>query len=167
MLATFCSLFGRLISTLHDGEFCQDDVLPGLESKIMPFRLPEIVTMSTVLKEISLGLVELAYPETRANLNEHYRNVLHSRLDDSENNVNKQVWPHLLKTCVSLLNQLYTRDLRCSFCPEGHWTVQNLNLPLDKPNDLHLTTRNRRLRPFQPISDFTRDDLIENGIHSF
>lgn len=39
---TFCALFGRLIASLHDGEFCQDDVLPGAVSKIMPFCLAEI-----------------------------------------------------------------------------------------------------------------------------
>lgn len=42
ILVTFCALFGRLIASLHDGEFCQDDVLPGAVSKIMPFCLAEI-----------------------------------------------------------------------------------------------------------------------------
>lgn len=62
------------------------------------------------------------------------------------------------KVCVSLLRQIYTRDLRRSFCPENHWTVQTLNLPLDKPTDLHLR---RGPRPFQPIKDFTKEDFGE------
>lgn len=98
ILATFCSLFGRLISTLHDGEFCQEDVLPGAESKIMPFTLVEIATLSTVLKDISLGLVELAFPETRSSINEHYRAVLKfSNNGRAEDTFNKIMWPHLLK----------------------------------------------------------------------
>lgn len=61
MIASFCALFGRLIATLHDREFCQEDVLPGATSKIMPFRMNEIICMSSFLKDLSLGLVELVH----------------------------------------------------------------------------------------------------------
>lgn len=170
LLATFCALFGRLISTLHDGEFCQEDVLPGAISKVMPFTLQEIIPLSTTLKEICLGLVELAFPETRSSLRENYRDVLSSINRNSSSgyrtshntDINKSIWPNLLKVCVSLLRQLHTRDLRRGFCPESHWTAQSLNLPLDKPTDLHLQRGRRGPRPFQPIQDFTRDD-IEDG----
>lgn len=164
VLATFCALFGRLISTLHDGEFCQEDVLPGAISKIMPFTLLEIAGVSTVLKDISLGLVELAFPETRSSINEHYRAVLRfSNNGQAEDTFNKIMWPHLLKVCVSLLRQLHTRDLRRGFCPDNHWTVQTLNLPLDKPSDLHLRRGQRGPRPFQPIKDFTKEDFESGG----
>lgn len=171
ILASFCALFGRLIATLHDGEFCQENVLPGTVSKIMPFTLAEIIPLSTTLKEISLGLVELAFPETRSSLKDSYRTMLtslnnestsHYRLKCDINEQNKNVWPHLLKVCVSLLRQIHTRDLRRGFCPDGHWTAQNLNLPLDKPTDLHLSRGRRGPRPFQPIRDFTRED-VEDG----
>lgn len=62
---------------------------------------------------------------------------------------------------MSLLRQLHNRDLRCTFCPEGHWIAGALNLPLDKPTDLHFTSRRRGPRPFQPIRDFTRKDVEE------
>lgn len=154
-------MFDQLIQSLHDGEFCQEDVLPGAVSKIMPFTLPEIATISTALKDMSLGLVDLAFPETRLNINEHYRAVLKwsSSSGDAGDAFNKIMWPHLLKVCVSLLRQLYTRDLRRGFCPEGHWKVETLNLPLDKPSDLHLTRGRRGPRPFQPIKDFTKEDF--------
>ncbi|XP_055534265.1 ubiquitin-protein ligase E3C [Wyeomyia smithii] len=171
ILASFCALFGRLIATLHDGEFCQENILPGTVSKIMPFTISEIIPLSTTLKEISLGLVELAFPETRSSLKDSYRTMLtslnnestsHYRLKCDLNEQNKNVWPHLLKVCVSLLRQIHTRDLRRGFCPDGHWTAQNLNLPLDKPTDLHLSRGRRGPRPFQPIRDFTRED-VEDG----
>nr|XP_019541237.2 ubiquitin-protein ligase E3C [Aedes albopictus] len=171
ILASFCALFGRLIATLSDTEFCQENVLPGTVSKIMPFTLAEIIPLSTTLKEISLGLVELAFPETRSSLKDSYRTMLtslnnestsHYRLKCDTNEQSKNVWPHLLKVCVSLLRQIHTRDLRRTFCPEGHWTAQNLNLPLDKPTDLHLSRGRRGPRPFQPIRDFTRED-VEDG----
>ena len=158
-MATFCTLFGRLISTLHDGEFCSEDVLPGAVSKIMPFTLSEIILVSTIVKDISLGLVDLAFPEIRSNINDHYRAVLRFNHTDSKDQFNKVMWPHLLKVCVSLLRQLHMRDLRRGFCPENHWTVQTLNLPLDKPTDLHLTRGRRGPRPFQPIKDFTKEDF--------
>lgn len=155
IIASFCALFGRLIATLHDREFCQEDVLPGAISKIMPFRLSEIVSLSSFLKDLSLGLVELAFPETRTSINDHYRSVLQSNQQGSTSQ-----WPHLLKVCVSLLRQLHTRDLRRGFCPSNHWVVHTLVLPLDKPTDLEMPRGHRYApRPFQPIKDFTREDF--------
>lgn len=165
VLATFCALFGRLISTLHDGEFTNDNTIAI--SKIMPFTLEEIVPLSTTLKEICLGLVELAFPETRHNLNDNYRTMLSSLADKTNTDqkvadqIHNNVWSHLLKVCVALLRQLHTRDLRLNFCPEGHWTAKLLHLPLDKPTDLHISRHRRGLRPFQPIRDFTREDISE------
>lgn len=160
ILATFCTIFGRLISTLHDGEFCQD-ALPGTVSKIMPFTLAEIIPVSTTLKDISLGLVDLAFPETRSTFHENYRAILKPNSSQADDQFNKTMWPHLLKVCVSLLRQLHTRDLRRGFCPDNHWTVQSLNLPLDK--DLHLSRGRRGPRPFQPIKDFTKEDFESGG----
>lgn len=171
MIATFCALFSRLIATLHDGEFCQEDVLPGATSKIMPFQLNEIVSLSSFMKDMSLGLVELAFPEIRTSVNDHYRSVLRpsqstnqyptsTPIASATNHISNEVmWPHLLKVCVSLLRQLHTRDLRRGFCPTNHWTIQTLNLPLDKPTDLEIPRGHRGPRPFQPIKDFTREDF--------
>lgn len=158
ILATFCALFGRLISTLYDLEFCQEDILPGATSKIMPFALDEIVQLSLVIKELTLGLVDLAFPDTwPSNVNSHYKTVLNLENSD-EDKANRHMWPLLLRVCVFLLRQLYTRDLRKGFCPEGHWTIQTLNLLLDKSTDLPFQKVRRGLRPFQPLRDFTRED---------
>lgn len=106
ILATFCALFGRLISTLNDLEFCQENISLMNTQSIMPFTIQEIISLSTTLKEISLGLVELAFPETRSNLN-NYRSMINSlgntssfavlRHKDSLEETNKNVWPHLFK----------------------------------------------------------------------
>lgn len=75
-----------------------------------------------------------------------------------------KVWSTFRFVVVFVLNQIHTRDLRLGFCPEDHWTVTRLDLPLDRPTDLPLThsSRLRGIRPFQPIRDFTREDF-ENG----
>uniref|UniRef100_T1PGI9 Ubiquitin-protein ligase E3C n=1 Tax=Musca domestica TaxID=7370 RepID=T1PGI9_MUSDO len=170
LLATFCTLFGRLLPTLHDNEFCDEKLLidkspqATTHVRLMPFSLSEIVQLSKTLKEISLGLVELAFPETRSNLNQHYRFVLGRSDSDDTKMRQKQIWANLLKVVVFVLNQIHTRDLRLGFCPDSHWTVTRLDLPLDRPTDLPLTrgSRTRGIRPFQPIRDFTREDF-ENG----
>lgn len=127
-----------------------------------------MIALSAVLKDICLGLVELAFPETRP-INDHYRTVFHgtprfvSRAGWSQQErMSDTIKAHLFRVCVHLLRQIYTRDLRRNFCPPNHWTVLTLNLPLDIPTDLTLQaggTRRRTLRPFQPIRDFTREDV--------
>lgn len=128
----------------------------------MPFHIKDIVHACLTLKELAIGLVELAFPETRSMMNEHYRNILGSNdaLPNAQRSQEKAVWSQLLKVCVSLLRQLHTRDLRCNFCPPDNWIAPNLNIPLDRPNDLHFSRR-RGPRPFQPIRDFTRKNLEE------
>ena len=44
----------------------------------MPFSLPELVSMSLHLRDISLGLVELAFPESRPVVREDYRWLEHA-----------------------------------------------------------------------------------------
>lgn len=174
LLATFCMLFGRLLPTLHDVEFCDEnmliDTVKSLNTlapsrKMMPFSLSEIVQLSKTLKEISLGLVELAFPETRTNLNQHYRFVLgRSDTDDEQLKQQKKIWSNLLTVVIFVLNHLHARDLRLGFCPETHWIVSRFDLLFDRPADIPLVrgNRTRGIRPFQPIRDFTREDL-ENG----
>lgn len=175
LLATFCMLFGRLLPTLHDVEFCDENMLieeggkPPLQQPIvvptctmMPFSLSEIIQLSKTLKEISLGLVELAFPETRSNLNQHYRLVLgRSDNDDKQIQQQKRIWSNLLKVVIFVLNHLHARDLRLGFCPETHWIVTRFDLLFDRPADIPLVrgNRTRGIRPFQPIRDFTREDL--------
>lgn len=176
ILASFCALFGRLLSTLHDGEFffCNFDGnfeadelssnVEPIENRVMPFHIKDIVHMCLTLKELAIGLVELAFPETRSALKDHYRNIFSDGEDGVRNaraNQEKTVWSQLLKVCVSLLRQLHTRDLRCNFCPPDNWIAPTLNIPLDRPNDLHFAARRRGPRPFQPIRDFTRKNLDE------
>lgn len=167
LLSTFCAVFSRLITTLHDDEFTGPDnqAMGSNEnnavSSLMPFSVREVVAISAVLKDVCLGLVELAFPETRP-VNDHYRSVFQRSGAASGPHLEECVKEHLYKVCVNLLRQIYNRDLRRNFCPANHWTVASLNLPLDKPTDLALDRRRRNPRPFQPIRDFTREDL-DNG----
>lgn len=141
---------------MHD-----DDFSNRMEENPLPFALSEIVHLCKILKDISLGLVELAFPETRTNLNNHYRNVFgYSDVDDERIKQKQQVWAHLLNVVICVLNQLYNRDLRMNFCPEGSWVLETLNLTLDKDWEIPRDRGARRgHRPFVPIKDFTRKDF--------
>lgn len=65
----------------------------------MPFTLTEIVSVSSILKDISLGLVDLAFPETKSSINDHYKAALtfSHKANETVSAVNKAMWPHLLK----------------------------------------------------------------------
>lgn len=63
---------------------------------------------------------------------------------------------------MSLLRQLYARDLRRPFCPEDHWISRSVQLSLDNPSDLTLRRRGRlrhHYRLFNNLPSFTREDL--------
>lgn len=167
LLAVFCSLFSLLIATLHDTEFFNDGPDVGTSSSsqqqtTMPFTTAGLVPLSAHLKGVCLGLVELAFPDTRPTVRDDYKNAVLGASSSAQTQQNTQMWAHLFKVTVGLLRQLHTRDLRKQFCPDGHWIASNIVIPLDKPQDF--TFRRRRLRgyvPFQGLRAFTREDLEE------
>ena len=76
-LATFASLFCYLLVTIHDTEFYGDDVASGANVKIwMPFTLSELVPMSLSLRDVTLGLIELAFPQSRPAVREEYQRAV-------------------------------------------------------------------------------------------
>ena len=69
-LATFASLFSHLLVTIHDTEFYQRQSSSGSgqassSHRWMPFTLGQLVPMALALRDVALGLVELAFPESR------------------------------------------------------------------------------------------------------
>lgn len=163
LLAVFCSLFSLLIATLHDTEFfIQDQSLDINGQQTMPFTTSELVLLSSHLKGVCLGLVELAFPDSRPTVRDDYKRAVLGPSCSLQNQQDTQMWTHLFKVTVGLLRQLHMRDLRQQFCPEGHWIASNIVIPIDKPQDF--TFRRRRLRgyiPFQGLRVFTREDLEE------
>ncbi|XP_043593820.1 ubiquitin-protein ligase E3C isoform X1 [Bombus pyrosoma] len=163
LLAVFCSLFSLLIATLHDTEFfIQDQSLDINGQQTMPFTTSELVLLSSHLKGVCLGLVELAFPDSRPTVRDDYKRAVLGPSCSLQNQQDTQMWTHLFKVTVGLLRQLHMRDLRRQFCPEGHWIASNIVIPIDKPQDF--TFRRRRLRgyiPFQGLRVFTREDLEE------
>ncbi len=79
LLAVFSALFGYLLVTVHDTEFY--GAVEGPASRLlrtnsfvwMPFTLKEMVPMSLVLRDVALGLVALAFPDSRPTVTSSYR----------------------------------------------------------------------------------------------
>lgn len=164
LLDVFCSLFSLLIATLHDSEFFiqeSNQISNDNTQQAMPFTTTELVTLSIHLKEVCLGLVELAFPDTRPTIGEDYKNALGSSCT-TRTHLITHIRTHLFKVTVGLLRQLHTRDLRRPFCPQDHWITSNIVIPVDNPQDF--TFRRHRLRgyiPFQGLRGLTREDLKE------
>ncbi len=95
LLAVFTSLFCYLLVTIHDTEFYGEESMPtsstatttatststgatsGSTSRNwMPFTLAELVTMSLSLRDVTLGLIELAFPQSRPVVREEYQQAV-------------------------------------------------------------------------------------------
>ena len=162
-LAVFSSLFGYLLVTIHDSEFYSNQA----QGKAwMPFSLTELVKMSLHLRDIALGLVELAFPDSRPAVREEYRMAVNSvKPAAAEEQVEDVVmWSHMFRSVVLIVRQLYNRDTRRQYCPSHHWINTKIVLPQDRYQDLSFRrSRLRAYRPFRGLRVVTRDELEEQG----
>ncbi|CAN8003913.1 unnamed protein product [Ixodes hexagonus] len=110
-LSLFCSLLAHLLPTLHDTEFYESETV----GDPMPFSLEQLVEVSGQLRTLCLGLLELCFPETRTSFSEHQSRLV------------SELWKPMFEATVALVRQLYARDSRRSFCPEGHWVSPRAN----------------------------------------
>ena len=180
LINVFTSLFGYLLVTIHDTEFYGESsqtALPqGSTPKLgkssqksavwMPFTLSELVPMSLALRDMTIGLIELAFPESRPVIRDDYKNAVKSVSKDPSGDELAQthVWSHIFRSTFQLVRQLYTRDTRRQFCPDDHWINDRITLPMDRTNYISLRrSRLRQYRPFQGLRVFTREKLIEEG----
>jgi len=167
-LAVFSSLFGYLLVTIHDTEFYTTASTTPASRAWMPFTLSQLVPMALSLRDIALGLVELAFPESRPSVKEEYKQAVRSvRAEREDNDTSPRdvaMWSHMFKAVVGLVRQLYNRDSRRQFCPSSHWISPRIALPIDRPQDISFRrSRIRAYRPFQGLRVFTRDELEETG----
>eukprot|EP00069_Balaena_mysticetus_P020326 bmy_12875T0 len=70
----FSSLFSHSLISIHDNEFFGDpiDVVGQRQSSMMPFTLEELIMLSRCLRDACLGIIKLAYPETKPEVREEY-----------------------------------------------------------------------------------------------
>ncbi|KAK3878028.1 hypothetical protein Pcinc_017308 [Petrolisthes cinctipes] len=157
LLSTFCATLTAVLSTLHDSEILgpKDDTeqqhFQMTCQSHFPFSVEELVKMSASLRDVCVGLVELAHPDMRI-----------SAVTDISY---KTMWAHCFKVCVGVVRQIHLRDTRRMFCPEGHWLSPCVSLPLGNCQTTSFVPRtNRRQRQlFTPQRWLTRDELETEG----
>ncbi|KAL4716821.1 hypothetical protein ACJJTC_012632 [Scirpophaga incertulas] len=110
-LAVFCALFSLLIGTLHDTEFCRDIDEEDMEmsltnapactsgggGRVHAFEFSELGSLCRTLRQVCLGLVELAYPETRPVVVGLYKDAVGSTHIELSGKNQTPAWSHLFK----------------------------------------------------------------------
>jgi len=126
-LTLFCALFNYFLQTLDDVEFFTEfnqmrDKTNNLNYNysVLPFKLNELVSMSSILRDICISLIELAYQDRKV-VNLKCQLFGPSQDNTFKDNYTIQCWNLLLKSSLKLLRHVYARDIRRQFCPEDHW----------------------------------------------
>lgn len=165
-LIVFCALLNHLLSTLHYYEFYEenDDSNNGIKTK--PFTLVELASISATLKDVCMGLIEIAYPDKKSAFNRDYVRVVSSV--GSKNSINSAIeirlWNRLFKVVVTLLRHLYSRDCRRKFCPDGTWIAKQFPVFFERAAELYFTNRRgTSYAPFLGLQHLTREQLEEEG----
>ncbi|KAA8580679.1 hypothetical protein FQN60_013637 [Etheostoma spectabile] len=164
----FSSLFSHSLISVHDSEFFGHELEGGqTQSSMMPFTLLELVTLSRCLRDACLGIIKLAYPETKTEHREEYMAAFRSVGVKTNTAVQHRIqaeqkrWVQLFKVITNLVKMVKARDIRRPFCPAGHWLSEEVNIRADKVTQLYVpsarhvwrTRRMGRIGPLQSTLD--------------
>lgn len=167
VLATFCAMFSHSLLTLHDADFYENST--GKPSS-MPFTLSEIISMVISLRDVCLGIIEVAHPDAKPMINEDYRQALtrvgsKTKVSDVKNlSRQTQQWGYLFKVTAGLVRQIYTRDARRSFCPKDVWLSGRVRIQADGPSQIYRAQHAVfTQRPFRSMQSLTKLNELEGG----
>lgn len=158
----FSSLFSHSLISVHDSEFFGSEIDGQTQSSMMPFTLSELVTLSRCLRDACLGIIKLAYPETKAEHREEYMAAFRSVGVKTNTEVQQRIqaeqkrWVQLFKVITNLVKMVKARDIRRPFCPTGHWLSGEVNIRADKVTQLYVPSarhvwRSRRMGRIGPL----------------
>ncbi|KAL7976493.1 hypothetical protein Chor_008442 [Crotalus horridus] len=169
----FSSLFSHSLISIHDNEFFGDpiEVVGQRQSSMMPFTLEELVTLSRCLRDACLGIIKLAYPETKPEVREEYIAAFRSIGVTTNTEMQQCIqteqkrWIQLFKVITNLVKMLKSRDTRRNFCPPDHWLSLQENIRADKVTQLYVPSarhvwrvrRMGRIGPLQSTLDVGLD----------
>lgn len=130
LLSLLSSLLSSALFSVHDHEFYGEE---GQRSCFMPFSLKEIESMSSILCNVAIGIIEIIYPETSPTFTGQYLAAMKSvgaksALLKTDEFCPKEKWIKLLKDVTSLVRQIHSRDSRRQFCAEGHWLSHKVSI---------------------------------------
>ncbi|KAF5893793.1 ubiquitin-protein ligase E3C, partial [Clarias magur] len=161
----FSSLFSHSLISIHDTEFFGEAMNGQKQASMMPFSLPELVTLSRCLRDACLGIIKLAHPETKSGHTEEYAAAFRSVRVKTSSQVQQRIqnqqkhWVQLFKVITNLVKMLKARDIRRPFCPEGHWLSGEVNIRADTVTQLYVPSARHdwrlmsRILPLQSTLD--------------
>ncbi|XP_019363702.1 PREDICTED: ubiquitin-protein ligase E3C [Gavialis gangeticus] len=160
----FSSLFSHSLISIHDNEFFGDPIeaVGQRQSSMMPFTLEELVILSRCLRDACLGIIKLAYPETKPEVREEYIAAFRSVGVTTNTEMQQCIqteqkrWIQLFKVITNLVKMLKSRDTRRNFCPPNHWLSEQENIKADKVTQLYVPSarhvwRVRRMGRIGPL----------------
>ncbi|CAM2105208.1 ubiquitin-protein ligase E3C [Caretta caretta] len=158
----FSSLFSHSLISIHDNEFFGDPIEGQRQSSMMPFTLEELVILSRCLRDACLGIIKLAYPETKPEVREEYIAAFRSVGVTTNTEMQQCIqteqkrWIQLFKVITNLVKMLKSRDTRRNFCPPNHWLSEQENIKADKVTQLYVPSarhvwRVRRMGRIGPL----------------
>lgn len=170
----FSSLFSHSLISIHDNEFFGDpiEVVGQRQLSMMPFTLEELILLSRCLRDACLGIIKLAYPETKPEVREEYVSAFQSIgvTTNSEMQhciqMEQKRWVQLFKVITNLVKMLKSRDTRRNFCPPNHWLSEQEDIKADKVTQLYVPAsrhvwRFRRMGRIGPLQS-----TLEVGLES-
>ncbi|XP_036212139.1 ubiquitin-protein ligase E3C isoform X2 [Myotis myotis] len=140
----FSSLFSHSLISIHDNEFFGDPIEGQRQSSLMPFTLEELVVLSRCLRDACLGIIKLAYPETKPEVREEYVTAFQSIGVTTSAEMQQCIqmeqkrWIQLFKVITNLVKMLKSRDTRRNFCPPNHWLSEQEDIRADKVTQLYV-----------------------------
>uniref|UniRef100_A0A8C0SHB3 HECT-type E3 ubiquitin transferase n=1 Tax=Canis lupus familiaris TaxID=9615 RepID=A0A8C0SHB3_CANLF len=142
----FSSLFSHSLISIHDNEFFGDpiEVVGQRQSSMMPFTLEELIMLSRCLRDACLGIIKLAYPETKPEVREEYITAFQSIGVTTNSEMQQCIqmeqkrWIQLFKVITNLVKMLKSRDTRRNFCPPNHWLSEQEDIKADKVTQLYV-----------------------------
>uniref|UniRef100_A0A8C6AB73 HECT-type E3 ubiquitin transferase n=1 Tax=Marmota marmota marmota TaxID=9994 RepID=A0A8C6AB73_MARMA len=169
----FSSLFSHSLISTHDNEFFGDptEVVGQRRSSMMPFTLEELVALSRCLRDACLGIIKLAYPETKPEVREEYVTAFQS-IGVTTSAEMQQCIQMEQKRWIQLFKVFHVRagvvswDTRRNFCPPNNWLSEQEDIKADKVTQLYVPAsrhvwRFRRMGRIGPLQS-----TLEVGLES-
>ncbi|XP_047672837.1 ubiquitin-protein ligase E3C-like [Tachysurus fulvidraco] len=141
LLYLFSSLFSHLLNSIQDTEFFGEAMDGQRQASMMPFSLPELVTLSCCLRDVCLGIINLAHPETRCGHSKEYAAGFRSIGVKTRSQVKEGIvhhWVQLFKVSVNLVKMLRAKDISRPYCPKDHWLSDKVYIWPDKVSLLYV-----------------------------
>jgi len=178
-LSFFCSAFNYLLPTNEDFEFLpefyDEKNLNRKKFSTLPFSLEDLRLIVLILRDVSLGLIELAYRDFKPCVESRHtikqeNFIMPSLLTEStskpENLLNKERarhWSNLFEVVSNLLRQLYNRNSRHQFCSESYWIGANVRIEIDNIDFEITQSRLDRFEKFVGLKNLSKSQLEELG----